>query len=614
MERRALLEYVNSGKSHHGPGRVGQPRPVTPRRARGWLLLTGLLRSFLRPYTKQVGIVLVTLMIQAAGTLYLPDLSANIIDDGVVKGDVDYIWGTGGIMLGIVFAQGVVAVMTAYWGSRISMGVGASMRAAIYRQVQNFSIRDMSRFGIPSLITRNINDVQQVQLFLQMALTQLIIAVITSVGAVILAVREGPTLSLLIVATVPVMIMLIVALVVLLVPLSRSLQGRIDRLNQILREQIAGVRVVRAFRRTSWEQDRFQDANADITRIALRVGRIFAVAAPAVLGIANLSSVGVIWFGGRLVSEGSMPIGNMIAFLIYILQILVYLLVAITVIVLIPRAVASAERITQVIDAIPDIIDPSGPVIPARTTGTVEFRDMTFGYPGSERPVLTDLSFIFAPRQTSAIIGGTGSGKTTLLNLIPRFIDATSGAVLVNGTDVRLQSAEQLRSGIGLVPQAAFLFAGTVASNLRFGMPEATDEELWRALDIAQALDFVSSMPGQLNAPIHQRGTNVSGGQRQRLAIARALVRRPSLYLFDDCFSALDAATDARVRSALSAEVGGAAVVIVAQRVSTIMHADQIIVLDAGAVAGIGTHQQLLADCGHYREIVASQLGAGAAI
>jgi ABC-type multidrug transport system fused ATPase/permease subunit len=300
--------------------------------------------------------------------------------------------------------------------------------------------------------------------------------------------------------------------------------------------------------------------------------------------------------------------------LIYILQILVYLLVAITVIVLIPRAVASAERITQVIDAIPDIIDPSGPVIPARTTGTVEFRDMTFGYPGSERPVLTDLSFIFAPRQTSAIIGGTGSGKTTLLNLIPRFIDATSGAVLVNGTDVRLQSAEQLRSGIGLVPQAAFLFAGTVASNLRFGMPEATDEELWRALDIAQALDFVSSMPGQLNAPIHQRGTNVSGGQRQRLAIARALVRRPSLYLFDDCFSALDAATDARVRSALSAEVGGAAVVIVAQRVSTIMHADQIIVLDAGAVAGIGTHQQLLADCGHYREIVASQLGAGAAI
>jgi ATP-binding cassette subfamily B protein len=387
----------------------------------------------------------------------------------------------------------------------------------------------------------------------------------------------------------------------------------VDRINQVMREHITGARVIRAFGRTRFEQDRFAAANADITGTGLRVMRIFAVGVPILLGVLNLSSVGIVWFGGHLVAAGSMPIGNMTAFLIYILQILLYVLVAVTVLVLVPRAMAGAERIAEVISTVPAVTDPPRPVIPVAATGAVEFRHVTFGYPGSERPVLDDLTFALPAGQTGAIIAGTGSGKTTLLNLILRFFDVTSGAVLVNGTDVREQPAERLWSGIGLVPQTAFLFSGTVASNLRFGMPEATDAQLWRALEVAQALDFVASMPGKLDARLDQGGTNLSGGQRQRLSIARALVRRPRLYLFDDCFSALDAATDARLREALRAEIQDATVLIVAQRASTIMHADKIIVLEAGSVAGIGSHSQLLAGCGPYQEIVASQLGEGAA-
>jgi ABC-type multidrug transport system fused ATPase/permease subunit len=576
-------------------------------------VLYGLLRTFLRPYAGRVGLVVVLLMIQAAGILYLPLLNADIINKGVVEGDVGYIWRTGGLMLGIVVALCVVAVLMEYQAARISTGAVVAVRAAIYRHVQAFSGREMNRFGIPSLITRNINDVEQVEMFLQVTITQLVIAVIMCVGGLIMAVRESPVLSLLLLVTIPIMALIIVAALVLSVPLFRSIQVKTDRINQVMREQITGVRVIRAFGRTRFEQDRFRGANADLNGVLLRVVRIFVLVVPALLGILNLSSVAVIWFGGRLVSEGSMPIGNMTAFLIYILQILMYVLVAVSVIVQVPRAVASAERITQVIEAVPAITEPSRPVIPVTVTGCAEFRHVTFGYPGSERPVLNDLTFILRPGQTSALIGGTGSGKTTLLNLILRFFDATGGAVLVNGTDVREQSTEQLRSAIGLVPQEAFLFSGTVASNLRFGRPEATDAQLWRALDVAQAMDFVASMPGQLDAPIDQGGTNVSGGQRQRLSIARALVRRSSLYLFDDCFSALDAATDARLRDALRAETQDATALIVAQRVSTIMHADQIIVLDAGGVVGIGTHKQLLTDCGAYRETVSSQLGEGVA-
>ena len=572
-------------------------------------MLTRLLRSFLRPYLRQVAIVVTLLVAQTIGNLYLPNLNADIINNGVEKGDIHYIFTTGGVMLAIALAVGVLAIVAVYWASRVAMGAGADMRAAVFTRVQSFSAREVNRFGTPSLITRNTNDIQQIQLFLQMGLTIMVIAPIMCVGGMIMAVKEGAVLSLLLVVAVPVMAVVIGAMLIMVVPQFRAMQVKIDRINQVLREQITGVRVIRAFVRATPEARRFGDANADLTATALRVNRVFALAMPALMAILNLSSVAVLWFGGRLVSEGSMPIGNLTAFLTYILQILMSVMMAVMMVILAPRAVASAERVEQVLDTAPSIADPPEPVTPARVTGLVEFRNVTFGYLGSEQPVLHDLSFTFLPGKTSAIIGGTGSGKTTLLNLIPRFVDATHGSVLVNGVDVRDQEREELWAGIGLVPQAAFLFSGTVASNLRFGRPEATEPDLWHALQIAQARDFVASMAGQLDAPIDQGGTNVSGGQRQRLSIARALVKRPRLYLFDDCFSALDAATDARLRMALKTGTRGATVVIVAQRVSTIMHADQIIVLDEGRVAGMGTHRALMAGCAPYREIVVSQLG-----
>jgi ABC-type multidrug transport system fused ATPase/permease subunit len=582
------------------------------RRVSGWPVLARLLGCYLRPYTGPVGLVVVLLAVQAGGNLYLPALNASLINDGVLQGDVGEIGRLGGIMLGIVLALGVVSVVTVHRAARVATRAGADLRAALYRRVRQFSAGDMSRFGISSLVTRNVNDVQQVQLFLLTALNTLVTAVIMSIGAVIMAVREGPVLSLLLVVAAPAMALAVGAVVIAMISLFRAIQVKIDRINQLMREQITGARVIRAFLRTRSEQDRFREANGDITAIALRATRILAVIMPLLLGIANLSSVGVLWFGGRLVSESALSVGNLTAFLMYIMQILLALGSAVTVAVLIPRAIASAERIAQVLEHVPAIADPPRPVIRRRVSGAVRFRRVTFGYPGSERPVLRDLSFTLRPGQTSAVVGGTGSGKTTLLNLIPRFLDATSGSVLVHGVDVRKQSAAQLRAAIGLVPQTGFLFAGTVASNLRFGGPGATDEQLWHALEVAQARDFVASLPGQLEARIDQGGTNVSGGQRQRLSIARALVRRPRLYLLDDCFAALDTVTDARLRDALRVEAADAAVLIVAQRASTIMQADQIIVLDAGAIAGIGTHQELLAGCGAYRELVASQLDEAA--
>ena len=576
-------------------------------------MLTRLLRTYLRPYAKQVTVVVTLLVIQTIGTLYLPNLNADIINDGVVKGNIRYIFETGGIMLGVTLALGVLAIVAVYWASRVSMGVGADIRAAVYGRVQLFSAREMNRFGTPSLITRNTNDIQQIQLFLQIALTLMVIAPIMSIGGVIMAVKEGAALSPLLAVAVPVMALVIGAMLVTVVPLFRSMQVKIDRINQVLREQITGVRVIRAFLRTPAEQRRFSAANADLTATTLRVNRIFALAMPVLMAILNLSSVAVLWFGGRLVNEGSMPIGNLTAFLTYIMQILIAVMMAVMMVILVPRAMACGERIEEVLTTAASVTEPERPVTPLRATGIVEFRDVTFGYPGSEEPVLRDLDFTLRPGQTCAIIGGTGSGKTTLLNLIPRFFDATAGSVRVNGIDVQDQAMEQLWGAIGLVPQAAFLFSGTVASNLRFGRPEATDSELWHALTVAQARDFVASMPGQLDARIDQGGTNVSGGQRQRLSIARALVKQPRLYLFDDCFSALDAATDARLRAALRTDTRDATVLIVAQRVSTIMHADQIIVLDVGRIAGIGTHKDLLAGCAPYREIVTSQLGEGAA-
>ena len=568
-----------------------------------------MLATYLRPYAGPVALVVTLLLIQSVANLYLPNLNADIINNGVTKGDVGYIWRIGAIMLALAVAVGILAIVAVYFASRSSMGFGRDVRRAVFERVQQFSATEMNRFGTPSLITRNTNDVQQVQLFVQMALTMLVTAPIMLVGGIILAVRENVTLSAILVVILPLMIAMFGTLMYFAIPLFQSMQAKIDRITQVLREQITGVRVIRAFNRTPYERDRFAAANADLTSTALRVNRIFALALPSLLAIMNLSSVAVVWFGGHLIDSGQMPVGNLIAFLAYILQIMFAVMMAVMMVIFIPRAAASAARLEAVLRTEPSIRDPEQPVEPATVTGTVEFRDVTFGYPGGEKPVLHGLSFQLRPGATTAIIGGTGSGKTTLLNLIPRFFDVTDGTVRVNEVDVRQQPLETLWRSIGLVPQQAYLFRGTIAENLRFGNDGATEPELWQALEVAQARDFVCAMPGQLEAPVDQGGTNLSGGQRQRLAIARALVRRPTLYLFDDCFSALDAGTDARLRAALKPQARDAAVVIVAQRVSTILAADQIIVLDAGRIVGAGTHQELMSTTPAYREIVASQLG-----
>ena len=576
------------------------------------MVLTRLLRRFLRPYLRLITVLVVLLVAQTAGNLYLPNLNGDIINNGVVTGHLSYIVHTGEWMLLLTLLIGLCSVAGIYWASRVAMGAGADIRADVFERVQAFSSRDMNGFGTASLITRNTNDVQQIQIFLQMALTMMVIAPIMCFGGIAMALHEGAQLSTLLLVAMPVMGVFVSVIMVRVIPRFRSMQSKIDRLNQVLREQITGVRVIRAFVRNDFEGERFTDANGALTSTALSVNRTFAVMLPAMMIILNLSSVAVVWFGGRLVSEGSMPIGNLTAFLTYIMQILLSVMMAVMVAILLPRAAASAERVNQVLNTLPAISNPLDPKPIVVRDGEIRLEGVSFSYPGSQRAVLDGISLTLSPGTTSAIIGGTGSGKTTLVNLIPRFFEATHGRVVVNGVDVRQQRLEDLWGSLGIVPQSAYLFSGTVASNLRFAREDATDEELWRALEIAQASDFVLAMPGGLEAPIDQGGTNVSGGQRQRLCIARALVKRADAYLFDDCFSALDAATDARLRRALATGVGAAAVVIVAQRVSTIIDADQIIVLDEGRIVGTGTHSQLVATSTTYREIVVSQLGEAA--
>jgi len=576
-------------------------------------MLIILLRRHLRPYARQVALVSALLFIQAIANLYLPNLNADIINNGVVKGNIGYIWKTGAIMLAIAVVLSAVAILAVYWASMTSMSVGRDVRGAVFKQVQQLSERDVSAFGTPSLINRNTNDVQQIQIFLQMALIVMIPAPIMCVGGIFMALREDVKLSALLLVVIPLVVAFITWLMIRALPQFQVMQVKLDRINQVLREQITGVRVIRAFVRTPHEEVRFEEANADLMSTALRVNRLFALAMPTMMGILNLSSVAVIWFGGHLINQGQMPIGNLTAFLSYNLLILGAVMMAVMVVILAPRAAASASRIEEVLRARPSIEDPEEPERPREGEAGIEFRDVTFGYPGGETAILNEVSFSLHPGETTAIIGGTGSGKSTVLNLVTRFFDVTSGAVLVGGVDVRRQSMETLWSIIGAVPQKAYLFSGSVADNLRFGRSDATDAELWHALDVAQAHDFVAAMPGGLDARIEQAGANLSGGQRQRLSIARALVKQPRVYLFDDCFSALDAGTDARLRAALHAETENTTVVIVAQRVSTVLGADRIIVLEDGGIAGIGTHDDLLSTCEAYREIVESQLGESVA-
>ncbi|HUW77709.1 MAG TPA: ABC transporter ATP-binding protein [Candidatus Nanopelagicaceae bacterium] len=571
-------------------------------------MLTLTLRKYLRPYKRSVWLVLLLLLVQAIANLYLPTLNAELINNGVVKGDIGYILRSGLIMLAASGLVIIASVVLAYLSSRVSMGFGRDLRRDVFTAVESFSARELNHFGAPSLITRNTNDVQQVQMVLFLGLTMMLGAPITGIGAVIMALRTNVRLSALLLVAVPLMAIMILFLLRRVVPLFRSMQLKIDRINLVLREQISGVRVIRAFVKTKHEEARFDLANTDLTRTTLTVTRTFAIMFPSLTLILNLSSVAVIWFGGKLVNSGQMPIGNLTAFLAYIMQILVSVMMAVMMSLMIPRAEASAERIMEVLDTESSVIDAVNPKAPVVKNGRIEFRDVEFRYPGAEQAVLSGITFTAEPGQVTAIVGGTGSGKSTLVNLIPRFIDVTGGSLMLDGIDIREQSLEEVWSGIGLVPQRAFLFGGTIAENLRYGDPQATDEDLWRALEIAQAKDFVDDLADKLSSHVAQGGTNLSGGQRQRLSIARAIVKNPRVFILDDSFSALDYSTDSKLRAALASAASGATMIVIAQRISTILGADQIIVLENGLMAGLGTHQELMNDSATYREIVLSQL------
>ncbi|HEY6934244.1 MAG TPA: ABC transporter ATP-binding protein [Marmoricola sp.] len=573
-------------------------------------MLLKLVRTHLRPYRSWLSLVVLFQFVGTVAALYLPSLNADIIDKGVITGDIGYIVRIGAIMLGVAVLQIACSITAVWFSARSAMSFGRDVRAALFRRVGSFSQREVQQFGPPSLITRETNDVQQVQMLVLMSCTLMVAAPIMMVGGVIMAMREDLGLSWLIAVAVPLLVVSIGFVVTRMVPNFRKMQVRIDEVNRLLREQITGVRVVRAFVREPHETRRFATANADLTDVAVRAGRWMAAMFPTVMLVANLSSVAVLWFGGHRVDSGQMQVGALTAYLSYLMQILMSVMMGTFMMMMIPRSAVCADRIMEVLDTRTSVRPPVEPVTEVGEHGTLVFDHVEFSYPGADVPVVHDLSFEARPGQTVAIIGSTGAGKSTTVNLVPRLFDVTGGRVLVDGVDVRDLDPELLWSTVGLVPQKAYLFSGTIASNLRYGDPAATDDELWEALEIAQAADFVRAMPGGLEAPISQGGTNVSGGQRQRLAIARALVRRPEIYLFDDAFSALDLATDARLRAALQPVTTEATVLIVAQRVSTIRDADLILVLEDGAVVGRGTHAQLLESCATYQEIVASQLSA----
>ncbi len=571
-------------------------------------MLTRLLKDYLRPYRTLIVGVTILLLIQSIASLYLPSLNADLINNGVSKGDITYIWHTGLVMLAVSALVMGSSIYLGYLSSKASMAFGADLRKAVFESVERFSTRELGKFGAPSLITRNTNDVQQVQMVLFMGLTMMLGAPITGIGASIMAIRTDRKLSLLLLVTIPIMSLLIWLLLRRIVPLFRVVQIKIDRINLVLREQISGVRVIRAFVKTRYEEARFAEASYDLMGTSLSVTRTFALMFPVLMLILNITSVAVIWFGGKLVNSGEMQIGNLTAFLAYIMQILSSVMMAVMMSLMIPRAAASADRIQEVLMTDSSVIDPINPVLPTARTGTIEFKGVEFRYPGAEHPVLSDITFTAKPGQFTAIVGSTGSGKSTLVNLIPRFIDATNGEIILDGVPIKEQSLDSVWKDVGLVPQRAFLFGGTVADNLRFGKEDATEAEMWAALDIAQAKDFVTELPERLEAIVSQGGTNFSGGQRQRLAIARAVIKEPKIYILDDSFSALDFTTDAKLRVALENSAKGAALIVVAQRVSTILEADQILVLDQGKLVGIGKHHELMSKCETYKEIVLSQL------
>ncbi|MFI8491163.1 ABC transporter ATP-binding protein [Streptomyces rubrogriseus] len=571
-------------------------------------MLIRLLRTYLRPYKKPIALLVALQFLQTCASLYLPTLNADIIDEGVVKGDSGYILSYGALMIGISLAQVVCNIGAVFYGARTAAALGRDVRGAVFDRVQSFSAREVGHFGAPSLITRTTNDVQQVQMLALMTFTLMVSAPIMCVGGIVMALGLDVPLSGVLLGVVPVLAICVTLIVRKLRPLFRKMQVRLDTVNRVLREQITGNRVIRAFVRDEYEQQRFRKANTELTEVALGTGNLLALMFPVVMTVVNLSSIAVVWFGAHRIDSGGMQIGDLTAFLAYLMQIVMSVMMATFMFMMVPRAEVCAERIQEVLATESSVVPPVAPVTELRRHGHLEIREAGFRYPGAEEPVLRHIDLVAKPGETTAVIGSTGSGKSTLLGLVPRLFDATDGEVLVNGVDVRTVDPKTLAKVVSLVPQKPYLFAGTVATNLRYGNPDATDEELWHALAVAQAKEFVSELEGGLDAPIAQGGTNVSGGQRQRLAIARTLVQRPEIYLFDDSFSALDYATDAALRAELAQETAEATVVIVAQRVATIRDADRIVVLDEGRVVGVGRHHELMADNETYREIVLSQL------